>query len=94
MSAQRVLVTGAAGQLGRHLVSEFAGAGFDVMGLTHADLDLESDDMGEHVIRLEPEVVINSAAWADVDGCARDPDRAMLINGVGPGRLASASARM
>jgi dTDP-4-dehydrorhamnose reductase len=94
MAGQRVLVIGAAGQLGRHLVTQFAGAGFDVVGLTHADLDLESDDIGEHVLRLEPRVVINSAAWTDVDGCARDPDRAMLINGVAPGRLAAASAKI
>lgn len=92
MPRQRVLVMGAAGQLGRQLVSEFAGAGYEVMGLTHGDFDLEDEGIGEHLLQVEPSVVINTAAWTDVDGCARNPQRALVINGVAAGRLASAAA--
>lgn len=37
------------------------------------------------------DVVINAAAWTDVDACARDPDRAMVLNGAAAGRLAELS---
>ena len=39
--------------------------------------------------RDRPEVVVHAAAWTDVDGCARDPDRALARNGTATGVLAS-----
>jgi len=92
--ARRVIVTGAHGQLGRQLVLAFTAAGDEVRGLGRADLDLGDAAAGEVIAALRPEVVVNAAAWTDVDGCARDPDRAMLLNGVAPGRLASGAARV
>jgi dTDP-4-dehydrorhamnose reductase len=86
----RVTVTGAAGQLGRQLVRAFTDAGHTVTPLTHRELDLAHADAPARVAATEPEVIINAAAWTDVDGCARDPDRAMALNGDAPGRLAAA----
>ncbi len=86
----RITVTGAGGQLGRQLVTAFAGLG-EVTALTHADLDLEDPDAGRVLTASRPDVVVNSAAWTDVDGCARDPERAMELNGRAPGRLAAAT---
>jgi dTDP-4-dehydrorhamnose reductase len=91
--AVRVIVTGAAGQLGRQLVRAFAGAGHDVVGLGRSELDLSQPDSGDLIASLRPDIVINAAAWTDVDGCARDPQRAMLLNGEAPGRLAAGGAR-
>jgi dTDP-4-dehydrorhamnose reductase len=87
------VVTGAAGQLGRELVRAFRGAGHEVLGLGHADLELADPDAGERIALLRPAIVVNAAAWTDVDGCARDPERAMLLNGVAPGQLAAGAAR-
>ena len=42
--------------------------------------------------RERPEVVIHTAAWTDVDGCARDPELAMRRNGTAAGELARACA--
>jgi dTDP-4-dehydrorhamnose reductase len=42
--------------------------------------------------RDRPEVVVHCAAWTDVDGCAREPDRAMARNGTAAGVLARATA--
>jgi dTDP-4-dehydrorhamnose reductase len=89
----RVIVTGAAGQLGRQLVRAFADAGDEVIGLTRADLDLADPMIEERIASLAPQIVVNSAAWTDVDGCARDPERAMLLNGIAPGRMAAGAAR-
>lgn len=91
--AQRVIITGAEGQLGRQLVRAFTESGDAVVALGHAEIDLADASAGEVIASLEPELVVNAAAWTDVDGCARNPDRAMLINAVGPGRLAAGAAR-
>ncbi len=92
MSA-RVVITGAPGQLGRELVRAFARAGNEVVGLGHAELELADPDAGSVIASLQPDIVVNAAAWTDVDGCARDQQRAMLLNGVAPGRLAGGAAR-
>ena len=88
----RVAITGAAGQLGRQLVTAFEAAGHEVRGLAHADFDITVAADAGALREWRPDVIVNSAAWTDVDGCARDPDRAMLINGEAPGRLAELAA--
>lgn len=85
----RVTIVGSAGQLGRQLVAVFERDG-DVAGLTHHDIDLADPGAGRLVAATRPDVVVNAAAWTDVDGCARDPERAMELNGRAPGRLAAA----
>lgn len=87
---QRVAVVGAAGQLGRPMQAAFATRGWEVLGLTHADVDItEPEDFGQ-VVDWRPDVVVNCAAWTDVDGCARNPARANLVNGLAPGMMARA----
>ena len=90
---RRVAITGAGGQLGRQLVVTFSRAGWDVLGLGHDQVDITSAGSLHQVTAWEPGVVINAAAWTDVDGCARDPDRAGLVNGVAAGWLARAAAK-
>jgi len=75
----RVLITGAAGQVGRELVAVFAD--LDVTALDRAQLDVGCrDDVLDSVRALRPHVVVNTAAWADVDGCESDPARAHRVN--------------
>lgn len=88
----RVAITGAGGQLGRQLVDAFQRAGDEVRGLTHAELDI-TDASGAHALRAwRPAVIVNCAAWTDVDGCARDPERAMRVNGKAAGSVAQVAA--
>lgn len=42
----------------------------------------------------QPRLVVNCAAYTDVDGCTRNPDLAMAVNGDGPGYLAAACAEV
>ena len=91
--SQRVVVVGAGGQLGRQLVDAFTAKGHDVVSVDRSRLDLIDPAAGEVIASLEPEIVVNAAAWTDVDGCARQPDRAMLLNGAAPGRMAVGAAR-
>lgn len=86
---RRVAITGATGQLGRELVHAFRRAGDEVAGLSRPGFDLGNVDASAPLLAdLRPEVVINAAAWTDVDGCARDPEQAMRLNGDAPLRLA------
>ena len=48
--------------------------------------------MGARLDRDRPEVVVHTAAWTDVDGCARDPELALERNGAATGVLAAACA--
>ena len=89
----RILVTGAMGLLGLELVRVFRSDGDEVIDLGRDDLDLEDPQSMHRIDASDPDVVINAAAWTDVDACARDPARAMRINGVGPGLVAKAAAR-
>ena len=88
----RVAITGAAGQLGRQLVRAFEAAGHQVRGLSHADFDITSASDAEDLRSWRPEIVVNSAAWTDVDGCAGDPERAMRVNGEAAGQVAELAA--
>ncbi len=90
--SRRVAITGAAGQLGRELVRAFGQAGDEVLALSRPDFDLTEP---AHLARLTswgPDIVVNAAAWTDVDGAAREPERAMAINGDGAGAVARAAS--
>jgi dTDP-4-dehydrorhamnose reductase len=88
----RVAITGATGQLGRQLVRAFTSAGHEALPLSRAELDLDGPPDAGDLRAWRPDIVVNSAAWTDVDGCARDPGRAMRINGEGAGRVAEMAA--
>lgn len=60
-------------------------------GVDIADIDITSPESVLKVIGdLKPEVVINCAAYTDVDGCESDADKAMAVNGEGVAYLAMA----
>lgn len=88
----RVLVIGAAGTLGADIMTQLAGE-HDISGTTRAQLDITDWHATQEVIAAHtPQVVINAAAWTDVDGCARDEARAVRINGLGAQNVALAAA--
>jgi dTDP-4-dehydrorhamnose reductase len=86
-----VIVTGAGGLVGRAMVSHAAAQGENVYGYDHAALDIADESAVRNVFEsTRPEVVINCAAWTDVDGCEFDHERAMAANAQGPEVLALA----
>src|SRR5262245_56979533 len=87
----KAMVTGAGGLVGRAVAAHFAKAGADVAAFDHSALDIADDAALQHAFEsTEPDVVINCAAWTDVDGCESDRARAMSANAVGPELLAVA----
>ena len=87
----RVLVTGAAGRLGREVVRAFADDG-PVFGLSRTALNV-ADRKAVHaaIASCTPSLVVNCAAWTDVDGCEGDPQRAQRINAAAVGYLREAA---
>ena len=89
----RVLVTGAAGQVGRAVVDVLAGHGVSrLVACDHRTLDVaDRDAVLAAVTRAEPDAIVHAAGWTDVDGCQRDPDRAYLVNALGTRHVAEAA---
>ena len=80
--AVKILVTGAAGQLGRELVDVATGAGHDVFAASRAELDVTKPEVVRAVVlREQPAVIVHAAAWTAVDACESDREKAMLHNG-------------
>ena len=87
----KVIVTGAKGLVGRATISTFAAKGANVIGLTRDQLDISDESAVREIVSAErPDVVVNCAAWTDVDGCETDNDRAFRANTLGPELLALA----
>jgi dTDP-4-dehydrorhamnose reductase len=96
----KILITGASGRLGGKLVEVLKARGADVTGadivgdnVTRIDItDFKATQ--ELVGDLKPDIVLHPAAWTDVDGCAREPEKAILINGFGAQNVAVAAAHI
>jgi len=90
----RILVTGAAGRLGSRL-AEMLTTRHEVTGIDIAELDItDFAATRAFVADLKPELVIHPAAWTDVDGCAREPEKAIVVNGFGAQHMAIAAAEV
>ena len=87
----KILITGAGGQLGRALQTVLTE--HEVIALTHAQLDITRfEDTREAVGKHCPEVVINAAAYNNVDRAESDHTGAYKLNSVAPRNLAIVTA--
>jgi len=87
----RVIIIGANGQLGNDLVSHLSGA-YDVISLTHDNLEITDSAQVKMVIKkYSPGVLINTAAYHNLNECEENPSKAFLVNAVGVKNLADAS---
>ncbi len=86
----KIMIPGAAGQLGRALQTVLTG--HELVPLTHAQLDITRfDDVREAVAAHHPDIVINAAAYTNVDRAETDQSGAYKLNTVGPRNLAVAT---
>src|SRR3954449_5214272 len=78
-SPMKLLVTGAGGMLGRDVMLAAGNAGHDVVGFGHTELDISDAGALSSKFELErPDVVINCAAWTDVDGAEASEEEALV----------------
>ena len=93
MSLLKILVTGAGGMLGRDVVRSFEFVNHDVVAVTHDELDIRDAGAVERLFGAErPDVVVNCAAYTNVDGAQDDLETAMAVNGDGARNVAAAAA--
>jgi dTDP-4-dehydrorhamnose reductase len=91
----KLLVTGASGMLGRDVMLAAGNAGHDVVGFGHTELDITDAGALSSKFELErPDVVINCAAWTDVDGAEEAEEAALAVNGTAAGNVAAAAAKI
>ena len=84
----KILIVGAGGRLGAALMREYHGE-HDVAGFNHARLDLSKfDKIREKLGGTDFDVLINAAAFTNVDLCETQPDQAFRINAEAPRVLA------
>jgi dTDP-4-dehydrorhamnose reductase len=98
---QRVLVVGASGLLGQHMMRTGQEMGLSMTGTYHGTMPVDMSDMvrmditdqGSVVQGLEaarPDLVVLSAAMTNVDQCEREPDKAYEVNMEGALNVAAA----
>ncbi len=92
----RILVTGAGGMLGRDVVHAARDRGHEVVALARRELDVTDARAVEAAIgdaRVSGgDVIVNCAAWTDVDGAESDAGGARAVNADGAGNLARTAA--
>jgi dTDP-4-dehydrorhamnose reductase len=90
----RIAVTGAGGMLGQDLTPVLREQ-HDVLALDHKAYDVSDEAAVRRVFCEErPKLVINCAAFADVDGCELDSERAFAVNARGAGHVARAAEQV
>lgn len=94
----KIFITGAAGRLGTQLIQELKQEhqviGTDISGDHVHHLDITDYQACQKLMQdTNPDIVLHPAAWTDVNGCAQNPQKAILINGVGTHNMAVVSAQ-
>jgi dTDP-4-dehydrorhamnose reductase len=90
----RILITGAGGLVGRALNDHCVRLDDEVLAYDRNGLDIANATQVEQIVaEVKPEVIINCAAWTDVDGCESDVERSKAVNELGPENLALSSRK-
>jgi dTDP-4-dehydrorhamnose reductase len=89
----RMLITGAGGMLGHDVREAAARLGHEPIARSRAQLDITDAAAVRAAVRAaRPEVVINCAAWTNVDGAEADRAGAQAVNAQGAGQVAAQAA--
>ncbi len=90
---RRILILGALGMLGRALAEEFRDKNPILWG--KADLDIaDQKEVRKKLLALKPTLIINAAAYTDVDGAEKNHELANIINGEAVGYLAKVAKEL
>ncbi|MED1266873.1 dTDP-4-dehydrorhamnose reductase [Bacillus mycoides] len=88
----KVLVTGAKGQLGQDVVNLLAEQTWEVFGLGREELNITDEkQVSEKVLLIQPDIIIHTAAYTQVDQAESDEEAAFNVNAEGTKYLAKAA---
>lgn len=92
---RKIVLTGPDGQLGKAVINEYSkDADAEIIPVSHKEMAIEDlDDVLKKISDLQPDVIINCAAYTNVDGCEKDTHLAGRINAIGPRNLAIAAQK-
>ncbi len=103
---RKILVTGSSGMLGTSLAEELS-KDCNIIGLdvkpraehqrisSFIECDItDRDKTVNSIVSAKPNLIIHAAAWTDVDGCEREPDKAKRINQEGTGNVATSASEL
>jgi len=92
----KILITGTNGQVGSALARQAKAQGHDVIALSREQWDMaQSPEQGEYqVLEVKPHLVINPAAYTNVDGAEDDEATALKVNADAPRALAKACKQL
>lgn len=88
---ERIVVVGYRGQLGRALLDALHGR--QLLPLDFPEVDMSQPAIVDQIADFGPQLVINAAAWTDVDGAEEKPDACYAVNVTGVQHLALACQR-
>lgn len=95
MQFKRILLTGVNGQVGHALQQNFAQHSTVVAALDRTQLDLtDTSAIRRTVQEIQPDLIINPAAYTAVDKAESEPDLAYAINATAPQVLAEEAAQL
>ena len=90
----KLLIAGAGGQLGCELVRQADPHEITLLTPPHDQMDITRyDQLKTRLAELHPDMVINAAAYTDVDGAESEPEKAFAVNATGSANLARICAR-
>ncbi|MEK4915445.1 dTDP-4-dehydrorhamnose reductase [Bacillus sp. FSL E2-8887] len=88
----KVLVTGAKGQLGQDVVNLLEEQTWEVFGLGREELNITDEkQVSEKVLLIQPDIIIHTAAYTQVDQAESDEEAAFNVNAEGTKYLAKAA---
>lgn len=92
---QRVVIFGSGGQLGVELKRKFSERGFEVKGFERTDVDITDASRLENcIVDVDPAIIVNSAAYNQVDVAEKEPMAAMAVNGLAVRNMALAARQV
>lgn len=91
----RILIFGANGQLGKACLSQFKNNKNIILAPSSKELDICSfEEVDNYIDNNKPEIVINCAAYTNVDECEKKEDKAYLVNAIGAQNIAIATNKI
>lgn len=77
----KIVITGSNGQLGKELIKRLDPSTNKLFPIDLHNYDItEKDAISTFLNRVKPEMIMHCAAYTDVDGCEKEPNKAYLIN--------------